>query len=190
MSAQDTPTQLLDAAQGLVQERGYNAFSYKDLEVAVGIRTASIHYHFSGKADLGEAVMLRYLERLEAELGRIDSRSRTGWGTLKAFIEMYRKTERAGAVCLCGSLASDQETLPAPIQLLVTAYIQRSEAWAAETIRVGVKSGEFGFAGRPVEAARTLVASLQGGLILARAQGGSRVIDDIQRLFEGLLKSA
>lgn len=190
MSAQDTSTLLLDAAQTLVQERGYNAFSYKDLESAVGIRTASIHYHFSSKADLGAALMLRYLERLEAGLEQIGAKGRTGWGALKAFIDMYRTAERAGAVCLCGSLASDQHTLPEKVQVPVTAYIERSEAWVEQTIHTAVNNGELGFAGKPTDAARTLVASLQGGLILSRAQGGPRAIDDIQRLFEGLLMPA
>ena len=58
----DTRTQLLDVAQRLVQARSYNAFSFKDLAAEIGIRTASIHYHFRTKGDLGVALMQRYIE--------------------------------------------------------------------------------------------------------------------------------
>jgi len=44
---------LLDLAQEFIQTCGYNAFSYRDLAEATGITTASIHYHFRTKSDLG-----------------------------------------------------------------------------------------------------------------------------------------
>ena len=45
----DTKETLLDHAQDLVQRVGVNAMSYNDLSKAVGIRKASIHYHFPKK---------------------------------------------------------------------------------------------------------------------------------------------
>lgn len=50
----------MDVGLTLVQERGYNGFSYADIAEAIGIRKASIHYHFPSKQDLVQAVLLRY----------------------------------------------------------------------------------------------------------------------------------
>ena len=50
----DTAQQILDVAQDLVRCRGYSAFSYADISKQVGIRKASIHYHFSSKEELGK----------------------------------------------------------------------------------------------------------------------------------------
>lgn len=190
MSATDTPTRLLDTAQALIQERGYNAFSYKDLAAAVGIRTASIHYHFPSKADLGLALMGRYQEQLEQALGAIDQKGRSAKGKLKAFIQMYRDTASQGAICLCGSLATDRETLPETLQEAVAAYLDRSEAWVAERVAAGVKEGEFDYGGKPADAAASLVSSLQGGLILARATHGTQRLESLQRVFLTTLGSA
>ena len=55
-----TATRILDAAQALVQQRGYNAVSYGDLAEALDLTTAAIHYHFPSKADLGQALVGRY----------------------------------------------------------------------------------------------------------------------------------
>ena len=44
---------ILDAAEELLQRRGYNAFSYHHIAVQLGIRNAAIHYHFPAKEDLG-----------------------------------------------------------------------------------------------------------------------------------------
>src|SRR6185369_16920377 len=52
-----TAAQILDAAETLIQTRSYSAFSYQDIADELGIRKASIHYHFATKADLGVAVV-------------------------------------------------------------------------------------------------------------------------------------
>ena len=50
---------IVDAAQGLIQEVGYNGFSFEHISQAVGMRKASVHHHFASKADLGVAVVQR-----------------------------------------------------------------------------------------------------------------------------------
>ncbi len=188
MSSHDTAGQLLDAAQDLIQQRGHNSFSYKDLADIVEIRTASIHYHFPSKADLGEALVLRYLSVLEQALTEIDIKGRSSKAKLKRFIQLYRETEDRGCICLCGSLASDLETLPERVKDAVARYLARSQAWVSDTIRAGINDDEFTILGKPGEAAAMLLASLQGSLILARAQGrasqgGASVVDQVQRTF-------
>jgi TetR/AcrR family transcriptional regulator, transcriptional repressor for nem operon len=64
----ETAEQILDLAETLIQTRGYSAFSYQDIADSLGIRKASIHYHFASKAELGVAVVDRYIERFGAGL--------------------------------------------------------------------------------------------------------------------------
>jgi len=47
----------VDLAEALIQSRGYSAFSYQDISDRLGIRKASIHYHFPSKTDLGVAAL-------------------------------------------------------------------------------------------------------------------------------------
>ena len=189
MNASDTATQILDAAQQLIQERGFNSFSYKDLAVSVGIRTASIHYHFRTKADLGIALMERYLGELNRTLVAIDKKGRTHKAKLKSYIKIYRDTESRGAICLCGSMAADRETLTAALQELVTVFLERSESWVAEQIAEGVRAGEFAYPGKPKDAAISLVSSLQGALILSRAARGGQRLESLQRVFLSTLET-
>lgn len=185
-----TASQLLDTAHDLVQARGFNAFSYKDLAEAVGIRTASIHYHFPSKADLGAALIGRYIDRLEDTLASIEASKRSARARLIAFFDLYKATEAEGAICLCGSLASDLETLTPEVRTQVQAYLVRSETWLAAQLKDGETSGAFTLPGRPRDLAATLLASLQGGLILARARGTTKVIATIQRGFLASLEAA
>ncbi len=182
MSTKATATQLLDVAQHMVQERGFNAFSYKDLSEAVGIRTASIHYHYKGKAELGKALMDRYRARLDAQLTTLDAGSRTAKARLRGLIQMYRDTEATGLACLCGSFATDIETLPEELAEHVRGYLQRTQSWVESTLKEGVASGEFEPIAKASDLAASLLASLQGGLFLSRATGQSR-LDAVQRSF-------
>ena len=66
----NTATQILDVAERLVQVRGFNDFSYRDVARELQLTNAALHYHFTNKAALGEALLARYLaqflEALEA----------------------------------------------------------------------------------------------------------------------------
>ena len=179
----DTAKELLDTAQRLVQERGYNAFSYKDLAEAVGIRTASIHYHFPSKADLGVAIMDRYTDDLSQALSSIDADALESQAKLREFIALYSQTKRCGAICLCGSLASDRETLPEQLQEAVTRYLVSSEAWLTQTLQHGVEQGEFTLTVEAPDLAASLLSSLQGGLILSRARGGRPLLSIVEQVF-------
>ncbi|MEM6455105.1 MAG: TetR/AcrR family transcriptional regulator [Acidobacteriota bacterium] len=182
-AARDTPTRLLDAAQQLVQARGYNAFSYKDLAAEIGIRTASIHYHFKTKADLGAALMDRYLDDLDDALTTIDRAGGDARARLAAFVDTYRLTESQGMLCLCGSLAADLATLPEPVGQRVARFLTRSETWVRDTIARGAAAGELAVDGDPSALATTLIASLQGGLLLARGRAPSAVVDVVAGIF-------
>ncbi len=50
---------ILDAAEQLFAEYGYHGFTLKDLAKRVGISSTLIHYHFSGKESIFEAVWAR-----------------------------------------------------------------------------------------------------------------------------------
>ena len=86
----DTATRILDSAERLVQQRGFNGFSYADVASELGITKASLHYHFSSKAELGEALIARYAERFTGELatapaaGDVDTAVGVAWSAESA----------------------------------------------------------------------------------------------------------
>jgi TetR/AcrR family transcriptional regulator, transcriptional repressor for nem operon len=67
-----TAGQILDIAERLVQMRGFNSFSYANIATELGITKASLHYHFPGKAELGQAIVTRYAERFAEALDQSD----------------------------------------------------------------------------------------------------------------------
>ena len=47
-----TAGKILDVAEHFMQTRGFNDFSYRDIQNEVGVKTSSIHYYFPTKQDL------------------------------------------------------------------------------------------------------------------------------------------
>lgn len=172
MASEDTRTALLDAAQELAQTRGYNAFSYRDLSKRVGVKTASIHYWFPTKGDLGCELMSRYHSRFMEALTAIDRRR---WGArrkLEAFAGLFRAALMKGdRMCLCGMMAGEFATLPAAVQREVRAFFEAAERWLAGVLWAGRKERELKFEGTPEATARVLFSSLEGAMMAARAFG-------------------
>ncbi len=121
MSDAVTSERVLDIAQRLIQTRGYNAFSFRDIASEIGIKSASIHYHYPSKTDLGVALVSRYRLAFEGELDKISARSKEAPKRLKGFVALFRNTLDNQRLCLCGMLGAERDGLPGAVVLLSPA---------------------------------------------------------------------
>ncbi len=178
----DTSVRILGAAQRLVQTRGYNGFSYADVADGVGIRKASIHYHFPNKGDLGRELVARYRARFRRERVRIEGATGDSRRRLERYAGLYRVVlEDEGRMCLCGMMAADLATLPEGVQGEVRGFFAENATWLAGVLREGRGAGALGFEGEPEAEARLLLSSLEGAMLLARSDGGVSGFDAVAR---------
>ena len=68
--SQDTKSRILDAAESLFTEHGFEATSLRSLTAAAGVNLAAVNYHFGTKEELFQAVLTRRLDPMNQE--RID----------------------------------------------------------------------------------------------------------------------
>src|SRR5438309_10075589 len=99
-SDMDTASAILDAAERLVQSRGFNAFSYAHVAAALGITKPALHYHFAGKAELGEALLARYAARFGEALDSIAAGHDDGLTRLEAYAGLYAQVLAQERMCL------------------------------------------------------------------------------------------
>ena len=147
VSVHSTPQRILDVAERLIQERGYNAFSYAHIAAELGITTASVHYHYSGKAELGEAVVRRYTEDFTQAMTDIGATGRDAPAQLAAYADLYAETLRGQRMCLCGMFAAERDTLPQPISDAVVTFFDANEAWLERVLEQGCADRTLRFAG-------------------------------------------
>jgi len=169
-AASDTREQLLSAAMEFVEIRGFNAFSYRDLSERIGIRTASIHYHFPTKADLGVAMVVRHRKENAEFFQRLDLSGGTSFARLKEYCEAFRKSYGSGArICFGGMMATDSESLTPEILQEVRGCYQDHEDWLARTLKAGKRKGEIALSDTPEIVARALFDALEGAMFATRA---------------------
>src|SRR5450432_17812 len=96
----DTAQNILNAAEQLVQTKGYNGFSYADIAAELGVTKASLHYHFSSKAELGRALIVRYEAVFGAALKAIDQQAAKPPEKLRQYVGLYDAVMRNDRMCL------------------------------------------------------------------------------------------
>lgn len=170
----DTRTQLLDAAEHSMRKRGYHAVSFRDLAAELGIKSASVHYHFRAKEDLGVALVQRYAEHVMAALEDKARGADTPAARIAAFREVYRDAlVAADEICLCGMLGAEALGLPEPVAKEVKAFFEANVEWLVNAQDTGTPDTE-----RRSRALK-IVATLQGAMMLASSLGEISVFDDV-----------
>ncbi|WP_216651759.1 TetR/AcrR family transcriptional regulator [Paenibacillus sp. NEAU-GSW1] len=176
----NTLDQILDTAQLLVQTVGFNAFSYADISQAIGIRKASIHYHFPNKADLGEALVARYHMNFMAALTQIDAQTPNELERLREFAALYKAGPNQDfRLCLGVMYSTDYITLPEKVQEKLTQYFATNLIWLGQVMAHGLKAGTLTFKGTAETQAHKFLAALQGAQLLARSFKDIKKFDEI-----------
>jgi len=166
-----TAERILDVAEALVQSRGFNGFSYADVAESLGISKAALHYHYPGKAELGEALIERYARRFGDALAAVDRDEPDATAKLRAYARLYADVFQDERMCLCGMLAADYATLPDPMRERVVRFFDDNERWLARVLDAGSRHGTLRFHGSARSVARTLVGGLEGAMLVARPYG-------------------
>ena len=169
--------EVLQVAERMARTAGYNGFSYREIAKDVGIKAASVHYHFPSKADLGAAVGRRYTERFMAALGAPDDPQATPEVLLRRYIEAFRRAlVDEGLMCLCGVFGAEIADLPPPVAAEAKRFFELNIDWLAKVFE---RAGGERTPEQARAAAMHVVATLEGAMILARALDDPAAFDAV-----------
>lgn len=192
MPTTDTRERLLDVAQDLIQRRGLNAMSFQDLSDSVGIRKASVHHHFASKSEMVDALLERYLKQFNATLNEIVSSRASGRTKLKQYCGLFVDTLASGGHdkgCLCGMLLAELVSLNETGRQKVRQFLDSNSSALESILVAGTDDGTLMFQGSKTITARLVLATLEGGLLVARCDGGPKHLSDIATQLTQLLSA-
>jgi TetR/AcrR family transcriptional repressor of nem operon len=192
MQETNTYEHIMAVAKELIQTYGYNGFSYADIAARVGIRKATIHYHFPNKSYLAKSAVARYRENFLQKLRHIERQTNDPYRQIEMYVQMYRNVlEESDNICMCGMLAAEFTTLPKDVCQEVQGFFLENEEWLANVIK-SVRKLEIADIDRldkrsEQDDAWLLLSGLEGAMLLARThEGAPRFCSIVQRLLKGL----
>jgi len=170
----DTKSEILDLAENLLLDRGFNGFSYANISSVLKIKNAAVHYYFPTKADLGVAIIQRTRERFAGWTQNERMVAKPPAEKLESFFRQYlRFLEKGQQVCLGGALETDFKTLPPEMQAETQKFASDILVWMEGVLEDGREKQIFPFPGEAKDQAILILSSLQGALQMTRAVGSS-----------------
>lgn len=179
---------ILVAAREAAMAYGYGGLNFRDIAETVGIKAASINYHFATKALLGEAVARRYWEDIARDLEAISTNARSPTEALQRYPSIFRLSlERDNRMCLGSFMATEHDELPEPVLKEMHTFADVNIAWLCEHLIASKLAS-------PAEGelrARAICAAVAGAQIIARSRSDVKVFDNLIESYQrmGLLPS-
>lgn len=174
--------EILDVAEALIRNAGFNAFSTRDIASAVGIKASSVHYYFPTKVDIGVAVTERYTDRFLKQLGD-PMRFKAAREVVSLYVNGFRETLiRDDKLCLCAVLGAEIGGLPQEVGGHTRIFFDRNIAWLRKAL-----SGSSKMSAAEANAfAVHLLAALEGGMMLSKSLGKEKVFESVAAMLKKL----
>jgi TetR/AcrR family transcriptional repressor of nem operon len=167
---------ILAAAKRAAQARGYNGLNFRDLADEVGIKAASIHYHFPSKAYLGAAVARRYWEDTASGLEAMVAETRDPVRCLRQYPEVFRKALATGnRMCLCSFMAAEYDDLPEAVKQEVQTFGDVNVAWLSRLLSAAAVVS----ARESEQRASAIFAAVAGAQLIARSRSDIALYDSL-----------
>ncbi|NKJ97855.1 TetR family transcriptional regulator [Rhizobium leguminosarum bv. viciae] len=172
---------VMSAARATVQAHGYNALSFRELAKEVGIKSASVHYHFPTKGALGAALARRYTEDGAAYLTELLATSENATWCMDRYTEIFRSAlANDNRMCLCGIMSAELDDLPTEVRTEVDKFAAMNVGWLSKVLsRAKPSASDQDLQ----EHAMAIFAAIEGAQLVARGSQDIGIYDRTIRAY-------
>jgi AcrR family transcriptional regulator len=172
-----TRARIVEAAAGLIYERGVAGTSLDDIRSAAGVSGSQLSHYFAGKDELVQAVIGYQAATITGTQREADLGSPQGLRAWRDMVIAQAKSSQGQGGCPLGSLAGQLAETDAQARSLIAAGFGQWSAAISDGLRRLYAAGYLPDGTDPDDLAVTLLAALQGGLVLAQVQRDTRPLE-------------
>ena len=171
-----TRARIVEAAAALIHERGVAATTLEDVKAAAEVSGSQLYHYFPDKNELVQAV-------IDYQADTIVKHNRQALGSPKG-VDAWRqmvvtgvKSTHGKGGCALGSLGGQLAESDPEARALIAAGFDQWAAAISDGLRSLHADGKIPSDIDPDDLATTLLATLQGGLLLAQVQRSTRPLE-------------
>lgn len=182
--APNTRETILQVARAAVQARGYNALSFRELAKEIGVKSASVHYHFPTKGDLAAALAGRYADEAGTFLEQLFQSKKDHAQLMTNYIALFRAAlKQDNRMCLCGIMAAETSDLPPEARREVERFTSVNTAWLFKVLsRRHPKLRPEALKSRAI----AIFAAIEGAQLVARGNADVKVFDQAVAAYQAV----
>ncbi|MEV0724209.1 TetR/AcrR family transcriptional regulator [Micromonospora purpureochromogenes] len=171
----DARNKLLDAAATLIEQRGYAALGVAEICTTAGVPKGSFYYFFESKQALALAVIDEHWATQRRQWEELLGSGHDPLRRLRDLFEATEEVQRVGqqqvglvAGCLFGNLALELSNQAEEIRRRLQEIFEAQIDLIEQVVLEAKKQGQAGPSVETREAARSIVAQIEGRVLLAK----------------------
>ena len=169
-----TRARIVEEAAVLIHERGVAGTTLDDVKAAAEVSGSQMYHYFPDKNDLVQAVIDYQADATVSNQRHADLGSVEGVQAWRDMVITAAERVQAKGGCPLGSLGGQLAESDPEARSLIAAGFERWTTEISEGLRSLQASGQLPPSLDPDDLAVTLLATLQGGLLLAQVQRSTR----------------
>jgi TetR/AcrR family transcriptional regulator, transcriptional repressor for nem operon len=169
-----TRARIVEEAAALIHERGVAGTTLEDVKVAAEVSGSQMYHYFPDKNELVQAVIDYQADAAVTNQRRADLGSVEGVQAWRDMVITAAERVQAKGGCPLGSLGGQLAESDPEARSLMAAGFERWTTEISEGLRSLQAGGQLPLSLDPDDLAVTLLATLQGGLLLAQVQRSTR----------------
>jgi TetR/AcrR family transcriptional repressor of nem operon len=183
---------LLEGGLRLVHKHGFGASSVRDITQAAGVPQGSFTNHFTSKEAFGLEILERYHEMTSAAVAAtLRNDALPPLRRLRAWVDgqlEYLRRDEMRQGCLYGNMSAEASEDSEAIRARLVSVFAENEASVTYCLEAAIDAGELAPNADVNELAGFIVSSLQGAILVAKAQRSPTPVERFNRvLFQHLL---
>jgi AcrR family transcriptional regulator len=180
-----TRARIVEEAAALIHEHGVAAATLEDVKVAAEVSGSQMYHYFPDKGELVQAVIDYQAETIVNRQRQALSGANGAEAWRKMVLTAAKRTQAKGG-CQLGSLVGQLAESDPEARALIAAGFDQWAAAIGDGLRSLHVDGKLPSGIDPDALAITLLATLQGGLLLAQVQQSSRPFETAINTFFAL----
>jgi AcrR family transcriptional regulator len=183
-----TRQRIVERAAPIFNQRGFAGCSMQDVMEATGLEKGGLYRHFSSKEELAAEAFRYALERaVKLRTEGVDA-SHGAVEQLRSLVARFVETpSNLPGGCPLMNTAIDADDGNPVLRELALEGLRNWKARLTRVIKEGIRRGEIREGVEPRSVANTIVAMLEGALMISRMEGSRTALRDAQESLNTML---